>query len=1153
MLTHFTGLLLLLQVSRFFLHLIYKNFLRTVTFQEYSLMDKNKQILQSLNQEEFQPYGQFLAQLLQAIYESKGNSKIVYSLLETNIDKLNANLADVLRYWATNTFKKPEALETQFIATIISNFSILIWQFPQGDIANNMEIVINNYQVILIIITKSALPKLWATAQNNLGTAYSDRIYGDRTENIENAICAYKAALTVRTQDTFPKEWAATQNNLGLAYKKRINGDRAKNIENAICAYKAALTVRTQNAFPKEWAATQNNLGLAYYDRITGDRAENIENAIAAYKAALTVRTQNALPLQWAAIQNNLGLAYYDRLKEDRAENIENAIAAYKSALIVRTQDALPQQWAATQNNLGFAYSDRIKGDRAENIENAIAAYKAALTVRTQDALPQQWAITQNNLGTAYGDRIKGDRAENIENAIVAYNGALTVYKDISPYEWAMTQNNLGLAYSYRIKKNRADNVENAIAAYKAALTVISDNVFPYKWAMTQNNLGNAYCDRIEGNKAQNLENAINAYNAALTVYQDVFLVDWAMTQNNLGNAYLEGVKENKVEYLEKAIIAYQAALTVRTKDALPLYHAETLNNLGLAYENAKRFNEAYNTCKQAIETVENLRGEIVSGDEIKRKQAEHFNQIYRVMVEVCLQLDKPTEAIEYVERSKTRNLVELILKHDLYSIFPSQAATQLEQLQDKIASGQYEIQNGIASDPKALAQNLQQLRQQYNQLQDNYLPIGYGFKFNQFQTTLDDHTVVVEFYLTNKIHAFIFNRKTQQPIVFKSEFKDLKEFENWKDKYLKAYYEQNNDWKEQLASQLNELAHILQIDKIIELLPKHCDRLVLIPHISLHLFPLHALPVSTSRNNKEQEELSYLIDYFPRGVQYAPSCQLLQLAQTRKRSNFTDIFAIQNPTDSGTPLNYASLEVQIIKNNFNLAQIFERDKATKEALDKVSLNSFHCIHFSCHGYFNFNQPQKSALSLANSVINSTATDSENYLQLTEHSALNLKNCLTLNDIFSVNLDNCRLVVLSACETGLIDSSNVSDEYIGLPSGFLFAGSPTVISSLWKVDDLATTFLLIKFYSNLKNLPKIEQGDMAVALKDAQIWLRNLNSEEGEKFFIKEVIPHIDQIFSKKPRTAKIIKNNARDRLKEKSTYPFDNPVYWSAFITTGF
>jgi hypothetical protein len=55
------------------------------------------------------------------------------------------------------------------------------------------------------------------------------------------------------------------------------------------------------------------------------------------------------------------------------------------------------------------------------------------------------------------------------------------------------------------------------------------------------------------------------------------------------------------------------------------------------------------------------MRGQIISGEEIKRKQSEEWNQLYSRMVRVCLFLGKETEAIEYAERSKTRILMEAL------------------------------------------------------------------------------------------------------------------------------------------------------------------------------------------------------------------------------------------------------------------------------------------------------------------------------------------------------------------------------------------------------------------------------------------------------------------------------------------------------------
>jgi CHAT domain-containing protein len=66
------------------------------------------------------------------------------------------------------------------------------------------------------------------------------------------------------------------------------------------------------------------------------------------------------------------------------------------------------------------------------------------------------------------------------------------------------------------------------------------------------------------------------------------------------------------------------------------------------------------------------------------------------------------------------------------------------------------------------------------------------------------------------------------------------------------------------------------------------------------------------------------------------------------------------------------------------------------------------------------------------------------------------------------------------------------DEYIGLPSGFLYAGAPTVISSLWAVDDLATSLLMNHWYENILQ----KKMGKAAALREAQLWVRDLTNTE---------------------------------------------------------
>jgi CHAT domain-containing protein len=767
-----------------------------------------------------------------------------------------------------------------------------------------------------------------------------------------------------------------------------------------------------------------------------GNKASNMEIAIASYEAVLTVYTRDAFPQQWAATQNNLGAAYSDRILGEKAQNIEQAIASYKAALEVYTRDAFPQQWATTQNNLGNAYRNRILGDKAQNLEQAIASFRAALEVTTRQAFPQQWATTQNNLGAAYRNRILGDKAQNLEQAIASFTAALEVYtRQAFLQQWATTQNNLGAAYSNRILGDKAQNLEQAIASFTAALEVRTRQAFSQQWAGTQNNLGAAYSDRILGDKAQNLEQALASYTAALEVYtRDAFPQQWAGTQNNMGTAYSDRILGDKAQNLEQALASYTAALEVYTRQAFPQNHADISFNLGIAYQDAQRLDEAYTTFKSAIETVELLRGEIVSGDESKYKQAEEWNSLYRRMVEVCLELKKS-----------------------------------------------------------------------------------------------------IQFYIFgNCFRAFIITRHKEQPEIWQSEPQDLEKLHNWIGEYLQLYSDDKQHWRFCLNDQLSQLAKILHIQEILELVPPECKKVIFVPHLYLHLLPLHALPLSSEE---------YFLDKFPKGVSYAPSCQLWRVTQNKAKtlsdSPFRHLFAIQNPTDN---LEFTDIEVETIAAAFHPRYILKKNEATAQAL-KESPNAEHFrdanwLHFSCHGYFNFNLPEKSALQLAASESPLPAdAETSRYLRVSENAGIDLKKCLILEDIFQLSLPNCRLVTLSACETGLVDGFNTSDEYVGLPSGFIRAGAASIVSSLWAVDDFSTALLMIKFYENLQT----ETQNVSIALNSAQRWFRQVTQ--------RELLQWLDGTNMEARQKEKV-----KERLEEYDSEhkPFEEPAFWAAFCAVG-
>jgi CHAT domain-containing protein len=222
-------------------------------------------------------------------------------------------------------------------------------------------------------------------------------------------------------------------------------------------------------------------------------------------------------------------------------------------------------------------------------------------------------------------------------------------------------------------------------------------------------------------------------------------------------------------------------------------------------------------------------------------------------------------------------------------------------------------------------------------------------------------------------------------------------------------------------------------------------------------------------------------------------------------------LLAVINPTGD---LPFTPLEGEAILDLFapENRQALGAETATVEAVKQAVVGQGY-LHFSCHGFYNWRDTLQSGLLLAQQAP------------------------LTLAQIIGeLDLSAARLVVLSACETGLTDIRHSPDEFLGLPAGFLQAGAPAVISSLWAVNDLSTALLMAEFY----RLHLKEEIPLAEALRQAQRWLRALRPETIPSGFQAEW-----------------------QRLQERGLYwgewggtepefPFAHPYYWAAFTFSG-
>lgn len=140
--------------------------------------------------------------------------------------------------------------------------------------------------------------------------------------------------------------------------------------------------------------------------------------------------------------------------------------------------------------------------------------------------------------------------------------------------------------------------------------------------------------------------------------------------------------------------------------------------------------------------------------------------------------------------------------------------------------------------------------------------------------------------------------------------------------------------------------------------------------------------------------------------------------------------------------------------------------------------------------------------------------------------------------------------MLSACQTAISDFQRLPEELIGLPAGLIQAGVPTVIGTLWSVDDASTALLITRTYELM-----IQNGQPpAQALRQAQQWLRDLTNAELEAY-----LTHHQTLAEARRRQAHRMPFTLLEELMEMavtavdpSAKPFADPSYWAPFVCYG-
>jgi hypothetical protein len=203
------------------------------------------------------------------------------------------------------------------------------------------------------------------------------------------------------------------------------------------------------------------------------------------------------------------------------------------------------------------------------------------------------------------------------------------------------------------------------------------------------------------------------------------------------------------------------------------------------------------------------------------------------------------------------------------------------------------------------------------------------------------------------------------------------------------------------------------------------------------------------------------------------PSASSLQfILQNAQQTGGTPL-VLGNPQVDYEPLAAlaaAAQSAQTISNMWGTTPLIGAAATEATVREQAAQSSF--LHLAAHGSYNIANPLYSTIYLA--------------------AGAGQDGRLETHEVYSLNLQQSDMVVLSSCETLLsrdIDQArrvvSAGDDIVGLSRAFFYAGTPTVIASLWQVDDVATTSLMERFYTHYQaGMSKME------ALRQAQLETR---------------------------------------------------------------
>lgn len=503
------------------------------------------------------------------------------------------------------------------------------------------------------------------------------------------------------------------------------------------------------------------------------------------------------------------------------------------------------------------------------------------------------------------------------------------------------------------------------------------------------------------------------------------------------GNPYVEFIiAKSYIETgdLDEAAIRFDTLLHMESSEVYRDLLWMSLYERGRIEERRGNLRGATEFHLRSIDTLEDIRSSIATETGRLGFSADKYD-VYGRLIRILNKQNRLPEAVEIVERAKSRALVDMLSTRRNMDENASSTSGELlrayTQAENRLAQAQAtETPAAITSALQRLDQARQTLLSQapglaslvtvqpvsYQQIIDSLAPgetalLSYVHGADLFLYTFDERGIR---FLQRDARALT-NQVT--------ELRELiQDFES--DDYLES--------AQSLHRQLIEPF----VDSIRQ------RRLTIIPSAALHYLPFPALH-DGEHFLVEDHELRIL-----------PSLGLLQvMPDTRYKGRGTLILGNPKRHNPSLDLPASETEARAIAAQSRNSKLLLRNQASDVAF-RSQAPGYALIHVAGHGEFLPASPLESRLLLA-----PTSQSSGD---------------ISVNDLYGMRL-SARLVVLSACETALNEVAP-GDDLIGLLRGLLYAGSRGVIGSLWQVEDEATASLMQRLYHHLEQRKGAEQA-----------------------------------------------------------------------------